>query len=75
MSEPIKIWRFDEAPEEYRQMSEHGGDEDYIALVPLAYKHRDDSLVWKIEEMGLLGCCSTDRYEVDAGVVYIGAHA
>ncbi len=31
---PILVWRFAEAPEEYQKRSPHGGDEDWLALVP-----------------------------------------
>lgn len=71
--EPIKIWRYRDAPVHLKAMSEHGGDEDYIALVPLHY--RDEHLVWRIEDLGLLGCCSTDKHETPEGDVYIGAHS
>lgn len=30
----IRVWPFYEAPEELRALSEHGGDEDWLALVP-----------------------------------------
>lgn len=73
MSEPIKIWPFYDAPEHLREMSQHGGDEDYIALVPAEYEN--ENLVWKFEETGILGCCSTDRYDTPEGIVFIGAHA
>lgn len=31
---PILVWRFYDAPEEYRALSGHGGDEDWLAFVP-----------------------------------------
>ena len=34
MIEPIQVWRFPEAPEELRALSPHGGDEDWLALIP-----------------------------------------
>lgn len=30
----IYVWRFEEAPEEYRRLSDNGGDEDWLVLVP-----------------------------------------
>ena len=30
----IRVWRFAEAPEEYRKLSDSGGDEDWLALIP-----------------------------------------
>lgn len=38
MTEPIKIWSFYDAPAEYKRLSNHGGDEDIVILVPLDYK-------------------------------------
>jgi hypothetical protein len=32
--EPIRVWVWDDAPEEYRNLSQHGGDETWVALVP-----------------------------------------
>lgn len=33
---PIQIWKFDQAPSIYKEMSNSGGDEDWIALIPPA---------------------------------------
>lgn len=30
----IMLWAFDDAPEELRRQSPHGGDEDFLAWVP-----------------------------------------
>jgi hypothetical protein len=35
----IKVWRFQDAPQRLRKLSRHGGDEDWIVLVP---KHLDN---------------------------------
>ena len=32
----IRVWRFYDAPEELRALSQHGGDEDWLAVVPPA---------------------------------------
>lgn len=34
MREPVKIWRFCDAPKEFQELSDHGGDEDYILWLP-----------------------------------------
>lgn len=31
---PIRVWRFEDAPEEFRRLSRCGGDEDWVAHVP-----------------------------------------
>lgn len=30
----IRVWRWQDAPEELQALSQHGGDEDWVALVP-----------------------------------------
>ena len=73
MKEPILVWDFKDAPEEYRALSEHGGDEDWLALVPsnLAGEY----IPW-LETGGPFGCCSVSEHSLDDGrVVFIGAHA
>lgn len=75
----ITIWRFDGAPEEYRQLSTNGGDEDYVMHVPASMVN--DFLVAMITDQNnhaghAFGCCSIDCYpQPDGSVVYIGAHA
>jgi len=68
MENYIKIWRFEDAPKEYQDLSEHGGDEDYIAYIP---KDLDDSFWWIEDKLAN----SVDRYEFDTYIIYIGAHA
>lgn len=36
----ITIWRFEDAPQFLQDLSTNGGDEDWIALVPVAYDDR-----------------------------------
>ena len=70
--EPIKVWDWDEAPEELKALSPHGGDEDWVALVP---KHLADRHIGWLES-GSFGCCDISRHELPNGdVVRIGAHA
>ena len=41
---PISLWRFDEAPEELRDLSTFGGDEDWLAELPPSFD--DDTPDW-----------------------------
>jgi hypothetical protein len=66
----IKIWEFDDAPIEYQQLSENGGDEGWVALV-IGYGDETPLVVEQISS----GLFSVDRYSVSEGIVYIGAHA
>lgn len=68
----IKVWPFDAAPEELKKHSRHGGDEDWLALVPPALRLKD--IPWL--EYGGFGPCHIQRDDLpDGSVVFIGAHA
>ena len=69
---PILVWRFYDAPKEYQGLSPHGGDEDWIALVPNSMS--GDYIGW-LEPGSRFGCCDVSEHKVDSGTVYIGAHA
>lgn len=71
----IRIWRFHDAPQELKELSRHGGDEDWIALIPPTLK--DEYIGW-MEEGGSFGCCDVSEHshpELPEYVVRIGAHA
>lgn len=68
----IKVWHFEDAPEEYRQLSKHGGDEDWVAFIPESLK--DDYIGWT-ESFTSFGCSGVDEHEVPGGVIRIGAHS
>jgi len=68
----IKIWRFWDAPEEYRKLSNHGGDEDWVAFVPDSLK---DEYIGFLEEGTSFGCCSVSEHSIPGGTILIGAHA
>lgn len=67
----ILVWRWKEAPGELRAFSCHGGDEDWVALLP--EDAEQPAWMWSGSPFG---CCnvSEDRYE-DGRIVCIGAHA
>ena len=68
----ILVWRFNEAPQWLQDLSEHGGDEDWLAVVPLHLK--DEYIPWL--EVGRFGPCEVSSHELESGlVVKIGAHA
>lgn len=81
----ITVWRFDDAPPEYRALSPHGGDEDWLALVPRALTlypadwPPEDSydLPGWMREGGAFGCCDVSVHPLDGAdaCIAIGAHA
>ena len=71
-AEPILIWKFHEAPEEYQKLSRHGGGEDWIAFVP---SHYDRYYIGWLESGGAFGTCDVSSHPAKKGTVFIGAHA
>lgn len=69
----IKVWRFEDAPKKYQKLSQNGGDEDWIALVPQCMAN--DWIGW-LEEGTIFGCCCVHQYTLKNGdVIRIGCHA
>lgn len=68
----IFIWKWEDAPEEFKTLSHHGGDEDWVAFIPDSMK--DEYISW-MEEGTSFGCCDISEHSVPGGVVRIGAHA
>lgn len=71
----IRIWSWRDAPEELRALSPHGGDEDWVALIPPKMSGR--YIPW-LEEGSAFGCCSVSinqHPELPGYEVRIGAHA
>jgi hypothetical protein len=67
----IKVWPFNDAPPEFRALSPHGGDEDWLALVPPGM-----SVPYWMDSGGSFGVCDTSIHEIAGGfTVCIGAHA
>lgn len=71
----IRVWKFHDAPEELKSLSTHGGDEDWLALVPP--RLASNYIGW-MEEGGAFGCCSVSEHahpELPGYAIRIGAHA
>jgi hypothetical protein len=71
MHNTIFVWQFHDAPDQYKALSRHGGDEDWLAFVPASLFGTYISWI----EGGRFGICDVEEYEVNGGTVYIGAHA
>ena len=67
------LWRWKDAPEEYKKLSGHGGDEDWVIIIP------KDMAGWSPFLMVgdyLTGFGWLDEHELDGGDwVVICAHA
>ncbi len=67
----VIVWRFDEAPEELRALSRHGGDEDWLAVLPFG----QTMPVW-MAPGSAFGVCDVSEHElIDGSTVCIGAHS
>lgn len=73
--QPISVWRYDDAPKWMRDLSPHGGDEDWIAHVPACHRPEDDAIRW-LDSGTAFGVCDVSRHpQSDGSCIYIGAHA
>lgn len=77
MKQPIKVWRYEDAPDELKYKSHHGGDEDWIALVPKdqVTDGVDTWIPWA-ESGTTFGCCDVQKELLEDGsLLLIGAHS
>ncbi len=67
----ISLYPWDKAPESLRCLSDHGGDEDWLAVLPPGIPYSE--CYW-MDRMGVCGEPSECKLR-DGWVVLIGAHA
>lgn len=70
-TKPIQVWRFEDAPKKYHDLSTNGGDEDWIAFVPEYLC--DEWIGWM--ECDSFGCYKIEKHNVEGGQIRIGCHA
>lgn len=63
-----KIYSFDKAPKEYQDLSNHGGDEDYIIVF-------EENLYFDEYIIERLTICNYEKCEFGGKTIYITAHA
>jgi hypothetical protein len=71
-SKAILVWPFYAAPKEFKALSQHGGDEGWLAFIP---NGEPDRLPSWMESGTPFGCCDVEVHTVNGGSVAIGAHA
>jgi hypothetical protein len=70
----IRVWPFHDAPEALRALSDHGGDEDWLALIPAELVDAHDYR-W-MKEGSEFGVCDVSSHELaDGAEVRIGTHS
>ena len=68
----IKIYRFEDAPEELKMLSTNGGDEDWIAIIPPSLQ--DEYISWFDAGTSFgFGCVEVHMLE-NGNKVLIGCH-
>ena len=72
-SRVIRVWQFDDAPKEVRDLSPHGGDEDWLAHIPPVLT--DEYFPWMADGSPFGCCCVSEHKLPDGSIVRIGAHA
>lgn len=76
MSQEITVWRFRDAPEHLRALSNNGGDEDWLALLPKGLN--SESILWEVswlESNQFAPCGPPQVTEYKGQVVVIGSHS
>lgn len=72
----IHVWAWADAPQKLKDLSGHGGDEDWVALLPLGYWPPNSWPPLWMDEGTPFGRCSVSRHQMPGGwVVAIGAHS
>ena len=85
------IWNWSDAPPELRALSQHGGDENFVAYVPqrgnfdlladewfgtMQENASGDYTCWDEHNGTAFGPCSVERISLDDGaIMYVGSHA
>lgn len=73
-NEPIKVWPFHDAPDELRSINNHGGDEDWLALVPPNIGHQWIGWMESGTPFGY-SCVSEEEHPTKKGYyVVVGSH-
>lgn len=72
----IRTWSFYDAPEALRDLSDHGGDEDWVTLVsPRTWKDLGAYISWA-QEGTPYGCFRVQQIDLPLGYTcLIGAHS
>ena len=82
VAQAILLWPFHEAPEDFKRLSQSGGDEDFLAFVPDDFfdsRYFPSSHGVQYDFLSRLkqamGVCNTEQHEVEGGFILIGTHS
>lgn len=71
----IQVWRWIDAPDELRALSYHGGDEDYVAVVPPYLVSAYLPIFASGTPFGVCDVQAVEHPRLAGSMVFIGAHA
>lgn len=74
-SAPLQIWYWRQAPEELKQLSEHGGDEDWVAVMRKSWIESEHGQIPYFLETKPFAVCDYSQHEYGDYIVIISAHA
>lgn len=73
----MKLWIWEDAPEEYKQLYSQGGDEDWLLFIPKEiswnFKGGLADYPWWIDNMDVTK--EPIRYDAEDGIFLVGTHA
>lgn len=79
-SNALTIWHFEDAPEQYKALSQHGGDEDWVLFAPKGtefgyWPYALENVLDGSEDSYHVPFGHVDRHVLPEGTVVIFAHA
>ena len=70
----IRVWKFLDAPEQYRSVIEDPSDKDWLVFIPKSVEKDKDEIRWW-NWIGKLDSMEPELFDVDNGTVIIGGHS
>lgn len=70
----IRVYYYSDAPQEWQDLSTHGGDEDFLTYIPK--ERRESELAYRVSQEGAFGRWFVSEHELpDGALIVIHAHA
>ncbi len=70
----ILIYEFDDAPQNLQMLSIHGGDEDYVVIIPNYILEKNDNYIMMFEGMGFYSKQVAYHEDYPDCTIYISSH-
>ena len=73
MHAPILVWDWESAPKEYKALSEHGGDEKWVAFISDKFLTRYGRMIAWMDDDTPFAPYGVSEHKVAGGIIRIGA--